>query len=85
MHSFRFDAGRQSSQTRPGDLIQYWMKKRDGTWFGHAGVLEKVEKNGGTMRATIFGAHERPKKIGSSTFKLFLTGTDRKIFIVRPR
>lgn len=83
--SIRRGTAIKPDQAKPGDFIQYWMKKRDGTWFGHAGILEKVEKNGKTIRATIFGAHASSNGIASSQFKLNLSGTDRKIFIVRPR
>jgi hypothetical protein len=71
----------------PGDLIQYWMKKSDGTWFGHAGVIESVDRTGVTPKARIFGAHASPKpgNIGTSSFDLkLIDGTDdRKIYLVR--
>ncbi|MCA9091029.1 MAG: hypothetical protein KDA90_20600, partial [Planctomycetaceae bacterium] len=32
----------EPKDAKPGDLVQYWMQKSDGTWFGHAGILEQV-------------------------------------------
>lgn len=70
-----------------GDLIQYWMKKSDGTWFGHAGVIESVDRTGDTPKARIYGAHASPApgKIGTSSFELKLIdgSDDRKIYLVR--
>ncbi len=71
----------------PGDLIQYWMKKSDGTWFGHAGVIESVERTGDAPKARIYGAHASPSpgKIGTSSFELKLIegAADRRIYLVR--
>jgi hypothetical protein len=74
------------AEASSGDLIQYWMKKNDGTWFGHAGVIESVDRSGGLAKARIFGAHATPSpgKIGTSTFELRLfDDTDRRIYLVR--
>lgn len=71
----------------PGDLIQYWMKKSDGTWFGHAGVIESVDRAGDTPTARVYGAHASPApgKIGTSSFELQLIdgSHDRRIYLVR--
>jgi hypothetical protein len=71
----------------PGDFIQYWMKKSDGTWFGHAGVIESVERTGDMAKARIFGAHASPApgKIGTSSFELKLidVASDRRVYLVR--
>jgi hypothetical protein len=67
------------SEAQAGDFIQYWMKMKDGTWFGHSGIISSVS---GAM-VGIYGAHFTEHKIADSTFKLDLLGTDRHIYIVR--
>lgn len=71
----------------PGDLIQYWMKKGNGTWFGHAGIIENIDRTGDKPKARIYGAHASPTpgKIGSSTFELKMVdgADDRRIYLVR--
>lgn len=71
----------------PGDLIQYWMKKSDGTWFGHAGIIESVDPTGDTPKARIYGAHASPApgRIGASSFELKLIegAADRRLYLVR--
>lgn len=42
------------ADARPGDLVQYWSKGRDGHWHGHAAVISAVV---GT-RVRLYGAHE---------------------------
>jgi hypothetical protein len=69
---------------QPGDFIQYWMKTKDGEWFGHAGVLDIVTKKDGFVVASVFGAHKSLGRIGESSFELKLTtDADRKIYLVR--
>jgi hypothetical protein len=70
---------------KPGDLIQYWMKPKNGDWFGHAGVLEMVTRNGDIPEATVYGAHKSQNGIGTSKFKLKLVGdpAGRRIYLVR--
>lgn len=72
-------------KAEPGDLIQYWMKRNDGTWYGHAGIIESVENEGTTPRARLFGAHQRSNGIATSSFSLRLISDsdDRRIYIVR--
>jgi len=67
------------SEVKVGDFIQYWMKKRDGTWFGHCGIVSSVA---GT-KVGIYGAQLSQNKIADSEFKLDLLGNDRRIYIVR--
>lgn len=77
------------AEAKPGDFVQYWMKKNNGTWFGHAGVLNEVKVNSDGVRiATIFGAHASGsvsgQTCGVSNFKLRLIDSDdRRIYIVR--
>lgn len=61
-----------------GDLIQYWMKKADGTWFGHSGVVISVS-NG---KAALFSASLSAGKIDEKP-TIDLNGTNRLIYIVR--
>lgn len=39
---------------KPGDLVQYWYRKADGGWEGHAAIIENNKGNG---RIDIYGAH----------------------------
>lgn len=68
---------------RAGDLVQYWMKREDGTWYGHASVLENVRRSGSTYSAKLYGAHGSTNGIATSRFSLRLNGPDRKVYIVR--
>lgn len=74
-------------EAKPGDIIQYWMKKNNGEWFGRAGVISRIWKdNSGNPRSAIFGAHNSMGKIGETDFEgkgLNLKGENRKIYIVR--
>jgi hypothetical protein len=71
----------------PGDLIQDWMKQSDGSWFGHAAIVETVTHVPmGTIRARLYGAHRSQNAIATATFDLTLNArSDRKIDIVRLR
>ncbi len=74
----------EPKKAQAGDFIQYWMKKKDGTWFGHSAIISKVSKSrNGTPQAILYGAHKSLGKIGDSIFKLNLTGKDRKIYLCR--
>jgi len=75
----------EPKDARAGDFVQYWMKQSDGTWFGHAGIIETVEKVSESYEATIFGAHKSTNRIATSDFKLRLTGPGRRVFIVRAK
>jgi hypothetical protein len=72
-----------------GDLIQYWMKKSDGTWFGHSAVISRVFQNaGGKPCVALYGAHLSLNKIAEQDFAgagLNLLGPNRYIYIVRLR
>ncbi|MGF1581601.1 MAG: hypothetical protein ACFCD0_19915 [Gemmataceae bacterium] len=46
------------TQAKPGDFVQYWMKRPGGTWFGHAAIIESVSKNGNTVSAKLYGSHQ---------------------------
>jgi hypothetical protein len=71
------------ADARSGDIVQYWIMKSNGTWFGHAGILESVNEANGVYRARIFGAHASANGIATSSFSLRLNGPNRKVFIVR--
>lgn len=70
---------------KPGDFIQYWMKKHNGTWFGHAGIIEKVTEENGIRKAFLYGSHKSTEGIGTAPEGgLRLQGTaDRRIYVVR--
>ena len=79
-------ATRATADARAGDLVQYWMKRQDGTWFGHSAVIESVEVVGGVPRAGLYGAHASLGKIGSSAAAnriRLVDAADRRIYIVR--
>lgn len=72
----------QIEEVRPGDVIQYWMKRQDGSWFGHCGVIESVNQS----YAYILGAHQTAGpdgNIGRSLKAINLRGDERKIAIAR--
>lgn len=79
----------EPADAKAGDLVQYWMKKGDGSWIGHAAVISKVFKDAsGAQRASLYGAHESLKKIADQDFGgggLKLTGDDRRVYIVRKK
>jgi hypothetical protein len=74
-------------QAQPGDLIQYWMKKTDGNWMGHSGVIETVGIEGGVLKAGIFSASETLNGIGSSPdgkkLRLINDPDNRRLYLVR--
>lgn len=75
------------SQVRPGDFIQYWKQNRNGTWFGHASLIESVayDEKKHVYKAKIFGSHKSTDGIAVSNFELYLSGNDRVVYIGRIR
>ncbi|MDZ7796115.1 MAG: hypothetical protein U5N56_03315 [Candidatus Marinimicrobia bacterium] len=73
------------SQVRPGDFIQYWKQRSDGTWFGHASLIESLhsDNTGNIYKARIFGSHRSTDGIAVSNFELLLSGKDRLVYIGR--
>lgn len=72
-------------EVKPGDLIQYWMLREDGTWAGHAAIVERVEVAGRQARAWLYGSHSTKKGIGTAPdagLRLILSD-DRRIYPVR--
>lgn len=65
------------TNAEPGDLIQYWMKKSDGTWFGHSGIIASVQG----IHAQILSASESHNSIAETP--LNLTGSNRHLYVVR--
>ena len=76
---------RSADSVEVGDFIQYWMKKADGTWFGHSGIVSKVFTGpDGHKRISIYGAHLSLGKIADNDFNksgLALDGKDRVIYL----
>lgn len=73
------------SDAQPGDFIQYWMKKKDGTWFGHAGIVHRISESHGVRRAFLYGAHKSVNGIGTrprAGLRL-VRADDRRIYIAR--
>ncbi|MCF7832439.1 MAG: hypothetical protein K9N05_02535 [Candidatus Marinimicrobia bacterium] len=75
------------SQVKPGDFIQYWKQSKNGTWFGHASLIESVryDKKAKVYKAKIFGSHKSTDGIAVSDFELYLSGDDRVVYIGRIR
>jgi len=77
------------SDARPGDLIQYWIKSKDGHYKGHAAIIESSYVKSGIPMARLFGSHKTLGRIGIAVDKsgrvleLNLIGERRKIYIVR--
>lgn len=73
------------SAVRPGDFIQYWIRRGNGTWFGHASVIESVryDPNDKHYKARILGAHKSMNGIAVSRFELLLDAPGRHVYIGR--
>jgi hypothetical protein len=73
------------SEVQPGDFIQYWIRRSNGTWFGHASLIETVryDKKDGHYKAKIYGAHKSSNGIAVSGFELLLDGPNRLVYIGR--
>jgi len=73
----------EPEEAESGDFIQYYMKRKDGTWFGHASIIDSIEAETGNKLAYLFGAHASTKGIAVSEFRLNLTGPNRVIYLAR--
>ena len=71
------------AEARPGDLIQFWIRRPGGAWKGHAAVIDSVRERGGAAEARLFGSHRSLNGLGKSRYWLRLAGTDRKVYVVR--
>ncbi len=67
------------TEARPGDLVQYWYRKKDGHWAGHASVIERVRGDG---VVDIYGAHLKTAKV-TTLRGIRLKGDDRRAYVVR--
>jgi hypothetical protein len=63
---------------KPGDLLQYWMQRSSGSWFGHSGVITRLE----AKQATILSANQTIDGVAEN-LTIDLAGPDRRIYIVR--
>lgn len=70
-----------------GDFIQYWIRKSNGSWFGHSAIISHViEKAEGNVRVTLYGAHKTTDGIADTDFGgsgLQLVGEDRRVYLAR--
>jgi LPS O-antigen subunit length determinant protein (WzzB/FepE family) len=72
------------AEAKPGDIVQYWMKRKDGSWFGHAAIVESVSQRDGHTWALLFGSHQSTNRISSLDREVNLSSDDgRKVFLVR--
>lgn len=72
---------------QPGDFVQYWMKTSQNTWFGHAGLIEKVTITNGLRRAFLYGSHKSTNGIGVAPKQglRLVAAQDRRIYLVRAK
>lgn len=75
----------QNASAKAGDLVQYWMRQSDGKWFGHAGIIERVDGKGEQVRAWMYGSHKSKNGIGTAPDDglRLVAAEDRRIYIVR--
>ncbi len=73
----------QPNQVRAGDFIQYWIRRSDGRWAGHAAIVEKVRVRNGQREVKLYGAHRSIHGIGTIGWVKLVHGSKRKIFLVR--
>ena len=78
----------QIKDARPGDIIQYWIKRKNGAWMGHSAIISEVWNDSNhQIRAALYGAHESTDGISFTKFSdgngLWLNGPDRKVYIAR--
>jgi hypothetical protein len=73
------------ADAQPGDFVQYWMQRRDGTWMGHAAVVAEVltDAAGTPDRIRIYGAQSSDGGIALHDEPIRLSGGTRKMYIVR--
>ena len=76
-------------EAEAGDFIQYWMQRKDGSWWGHSAIISRVWKDDDdNTRAEVYGAHKSTNGIAKTDFNgvgLNLTGSERKIYLARLR
>ena len=72
---------------QPGDFIQYWIRKSDGSWTGHSAIVAKVINRGqADVRVALYGSHKSTNGIATTDFGgdgLSLVGDDRRVYIAR--
>jgi len=74
-----------NADVQPGDFVQYWMQKRDGSWMGHAAVVAEVLNGaaGTPDRIRIYGAQSSDGGIALHDDPIRLSGGSRKMYLVR--
>lgn len=74
-------------EARAGDFIQYWVKRRDGRWFGHSAiVVRRIERKDGLAAVSIYGSHKATDGITETDFGgegVLLEGDNRYVFVAR--
>lgn len=71
-----------TSESRPGDFVQYWYKN-NGKWAGHTAIVETTRRQNGMLQCRLFGSHRSSNGIGTSTYWLTLDPTDKVVFVAR--
>lgn len=70
-----------------GDLIQYWIKKKNENWLGHCAIVSDVWKDQkGNIRISLYGAHKSINGVAENNFSnegLNISNPNRKIYISR--
>ncbi len=76
-----------SHDANKGDIIQYWIKKKNGNWLGHCAVVSDVWKDQkGNVRISLYGAHKSTNGVAENNFNnegLNISDPNRKIYISR--
>ncbi len=75
------------AEVQPGDFLQYWIKRNDGSWMGHSCIVSRILPNAnGEKRVAIYGSHKSTNGIADQDFNnegLNLSDPSRKIYIAR--
>lgn len=75
------------ADAQPGDFLQVWWKREDGSWSGHAALVERVYKDErGRLRAKLYGAHKSQGGIGltdDDNDVILSTHAKRKLYLAR--
>ena len=68
------------AEIQAGDFVQCWYKTSEGTWLGHAAIVERREHD----KIFLYGSHQSTDGIGVAPERgLKLLGDNRRIYAAR--